>query len=81
MGGKDQGKYLNSNFINTSFDLEQFWNLENYGTLPKTHPNLLTKDKKRAVNILENTCDFIKGKYQVGLLLKRMTSSCHVTEI
>ena len=71
MGGKDQGKYLNSNFINTSFDLEQFWNLENYGTLPKTHPNLLTKDKKRAVNILENTCDFIKGKYQVGLLLKK----------
>ena len=24
MGGKDQGKNLNSNFINTSFDLEQF---------------------------------------------------------
>ena len=68
MGGKGQSKNLNYNFINTCFDLEQFWNLENYGTLPKTHPNLLTKDEKRAVNILENTCEFIKGKYQVGLL-------------
>ena len=71
MGRKGQSKNLNSNFINTSFDLEQFWNLENYGILPKTHPNLLTKDGKRAVNILENTCKFIKGKYQVGLLWKK----------
>ena len=39
--------------------------------MPKTHPNLLTKDEKRAVNILENICDFIKGKYQVGLLWKK----------
>ena len=39
--------------------------------MPKAHPNLLTKDEKRAVNILENICDFIKGKYQVGLLWKK----------
>ena len=71
MGGKGQGKILNSNFISTSFDLEEFRNLENYGTLPETHPNLLTKDEKRAANILENICEFIKGKYQVGLLWKR----------
>ena len=71
LGGKDQSKNLNSNFINTSFDLEQFWNLENYGTLPQTHPNLLTKDEKRAANILENTCEFSQGKYQVGLLWKK----------
>ena len=68
MGEKGQSKNLNFNFINTYFDLEQFWNLENYRTLPKTNPNLLTKDEKRAVNILENICEFIKGKYQVGLL-------------
>ena len=81
MGGKDQGKNLNSNFINTSFDLEQFWNLENYGTLPKIHPNLLPKDGKRAVNTLENTCEFIKGKYQVGLLWKKDNEFCQITEI
>ena len=68
MGGKDQRKYLNFNFINTSFDLEQFWNLESFGTLPKIHPNRLTKDDKKAVNILENTCKFDKSKHQVGLL-------------
>ena len=71
MGAKGQSKNFNSNFINTSFDLEQFWNLENYRTLPKTHPNLLIKDEKRAVNILENACQFIKGKYQVNLLWKK----------
>ena len=81
MGGKGQSKNLNSNFINTSFDLEQFWNLENYGTLPKIHPNLLPKDGKRAVNTLENTCEFIKGKYQVGLLWKKDNEFCHITEI
>ena len=68
MGEKGQSKNLNFNFINTYFDLEQFWNLENYRTLPKTNPNLLTKDEKRAVNSLEHICEFIKGKYQVGLL-------------
>ena len=41
MGGKSQNKNINFNFINTFFDLEKFWNLENYETLPKTHPNLL----------------------------------------
>ena len=40
IGRKGQSKNFNSNFINTSFDLDQFWNLENYGTLPKTHLNL-----------------------------------------
>ena len=69
--GKGQSKNLNSNFINSSFDLEQFWNSENYWTLPKTHPNLLTKDERRAGNILENTCKFIKGKYKVGSLWKK----------
>ena len=71
MGEKGQSKNLNFNFIHTYFDLEQFWNLENYGTLPKTNPNLFTKDEKRAVNILENIREFIKGKYQVGLLWKK----------
>ena len=52
MKGKGQSKSLDFNFISASFDLEQFWNLENFETLPKTHPNFLTKDEKTAVNIL-----------------------------
>lgn len=64
MGRKDQS------FINASVDLEQFWSLESFGTLPKTHPNRLTKDKKKTVNIIENTGEFVKGKYKVGLLCK-----------
>ena len=50
MGGKGQSE--NFNFINTSFDLEQFWNLKKYGALTKNHPNPLAKDEKRALNIL-----------------------------
>ena len=52
MGGKNKTNQLNSNNINidTSFDLEQFWNLENYGTVKKNDPVLLTKDEKRKYN-------------------------------
>ena len=59
MGRKDQSKYLNFNFINAYSDLEQFWNLESFRTLPKTHPNRLPKDEKQVVYILEKTGEFI----------------------
>ena len=59
MGRKEQSKYLNFNFINAYSDLEQFWNLESFRTLPKTHPNRLPKDEKKVVNILEKTGEFI----------------------
>ena len=38
------------------------------------HPNLLTKDEKKAVNILENTCEFVKGKYYVSVFWKKDNS-------
>lgn len=37
----------------------QFWNLESFRTLPKTHPNRLPIDEKKVVNILEKTGEFI----------------------
>ena len=70
MGGKNKSSQLNSNNINTSFNIEQFWKLESYGTVRKNDPVLLTKDEKRAVSILEKTIVLKDGHYEVGLLWK-----------
>ena len=61
--------YFDFNF--DYFDLQGFWNLESYGTLPKIVCYLLTKDEKGVANILENTCELIKTKDQVGLMWKK----------
>lgn len=39
--------------INTSFTLEQFWDIENSGTVRKNGPVLLTTGGKSGVSILE----------------------------
>ena len=70
MGGKNKSSQLNSNNINTSFNIEQFWKLESYGTVRKNDPVLLTKDEKRAVSILEKTIVLKDGHYEIGLLWK-----------
>ena len=46
MGGKNSSLSLTSNRINTSFGLESFWSLENYGAVRKNDPIILTKEEK-----------------------------------
>ena len=70
MGGKNKSSQLNSNNINTSFNIEQFWKLESYRTVRKNDPVLLTKDEKKAVSILEKTIVLKDGHYEIGLLWK-----------
>ena len=70
MGGKNSSLSLTSNSINTSFGLESFWSLENYGTVRKNDPIMLTKKEKRAVSILEDTTVLKDGHSEAGLLWK-----------
>ena len=57
---------VNSNLTQT-FNIKCFWEIENYGTVPKHNDRIMTKDKKRALNILQNTISFTEGKYETGL--------------
>ena len=50
--------------------LEQFWNIENYRILPTNNLKVLTRDKTRAMNILETTTSLKNNHYQIGLLWK-----------
>ena len=60
---------VNSNFTQT-FNVESFCEIENYGTVPKQDGRIMTKDGKRALNILQNTISFKEGKYETGFLWK-----------
>ena len=68
LGGKKNKKKINSNFINASFDLEKFWEIDSYGTLPKHDVKLMTKDEKLAYDILDKTTVFKDEHYETGLL-------------
>ena len=70
MGGKTSSLSLTSNSINTSFGLETFWSLENYGTVRKNDLIMLTKEEKRVVSILEDITALKAGQYEIGLLWK-----------
>ena len=41
--------------------MEYFWEIENYGTVPK-QDRIMAKDEKRAPNILPNTISFKEEK-------------------
>ena len=58
---------VNSNLTQT-FNVERFWEIENYGTVPKHDDCIMTKDEKMALNILQNTISFKEGEYETGLL-------------
>ena len=58
---------VNSNLTQT-FNVERFWEIENYGTVPKHDDRIMTKDEKMALNILQNTISFKEGEYETGLL-------------
>ena len=70
MGKKKSSLDLTSSSINTSFGLESFWSLENYETVIKNDPIILTKEEKRAVSILKDTPVLKNGHYEIGLLWK-----------
>ena len=70
MGKKKSSLDLTSSSINTSFGLESFWSLENYETVIKNDPIILTKEEKRAVSILKDTTVLKNGHYEIGLLWK-----------
>ena len=51
-------------------NLQQFWNIENYRILPTNNLKVLTRDKTRAINILETTTTLKNNHYETGLLWK-----------
>ena len=51
-------------------NLQQFWNIENYRILPTNNLKVLTRDKTRAINILETTTTLKNNHYEIGLLWK-----------
>ena len=54
MGGNKRPNTLG----NSNFNVERFWEIENYGTVPKHDDRIMTKDKKMALNILQNAISF-----------------------
>ena len=61
-GNKRLNTSVNSNLTQT-FNVERFWEIENYGTVPKHNDRIMTKDEKRALNSL-----FKEEKCETGLL-------------
>ena len=51
-------------------NLEQFWNIENYGILSKNNRKILTRDETHAMIILETTAALKNKQYEIGLLWK-----------
>ena len=75
MGGNKHNRGKGScNFLcgNSSSTIDQnvqnFWKLESYGTLPKVLSELLRPDEKRSLNILEETTDIKDNRVETGLL-------------
>ena len=75
-GGKGRQKHalinkLSASPTETLTDLvEKFWEVESYSTESPLDPRLLSKDEKRALEILEQTTTKKQGKYEVGILWK-----------
>ena len=69
-GNKRLNTSVNSN-LTQNFNVERFWETENYETVPKHDDRIMTKDEKRAINILQNTISFKEGKYKTELLRRR----------
>ena len=49
---------MSISFINP----EHYWSVENYGTIPKIDPIMMSKDEKRAMSITGNINNFEKSK-------------------
>ena len=66
---KDSCNFLCNNSISTiDQNVQNFWRLESYGTLPKLSSELLPPDEKRSLNILEETTVIKDNRVETGLL-------------
>ena len=79
MGGKSfrQSNLVRNNFISTleSIDVQQFWSIENYGTVNKKDPILMSREEQNALSILDDTIETIDNRYSIGMLWKEKNTS------
>ena len=57
-------------FHDLNENVEKFWKVESYSTLPINERKLLPKDEQCAYDILEMTTQNISNRYEVGMLWK-----------
>ena len=56
---------------NISENLEKFWQIDTYGTLPKFNPDIFPLEQKTALHTLESTTVIKDNEFDVGLLWKK----------
>ena len=80
-GGKGRQKHALINKLSSSPTgtltniVEKFWEVQSYSTESTLDTRLLSKDEKRALEILEQTTNQKQGKYEVGILWKNDSPS------
>ena len=57
---------MSTSFINP----EHYWSVENYGTISKNDPIMMSKDEKRAMSILQTSTVLKNQRYEIPLLWK-----------
>ena len=73
MGGSKSNlkNVIESNNISTSFiNPEHYWSVENYRTISKNDPIMMSKDEKRAMSILQTSTVLKNQRYEIPLLWK-----------
>ena len=66
---RSQCNYLSKD--NISQNLEKFWQIDTYGTFPKSNPDIFPPEQKGALHILESAAVIKDIKFEVGLLWKK----------
>ena len=64
-------KYISNGFTNIGEKTQNFWNLEFYGTLPKTSTELLPPIEKRSLEIVQKTTIVKDNCIEIGLPWKK----------
>ena len=70
-GGRPGGKSSSANFL--SFEkleasVERFWEQESYATTSKLSPALMTKEEKRALDLLKEGTKLVEGRWEIAML-------------
>ena len=84
MGGKGNGDCVNTNLLlnetdNLSRRVEQFWVMESYGTVSNDSVSLKSLREQRTLKHLENTVEYKKSRYTVGIYGKKINHHYHST--